>query len=84
MPPPETHEPETFRIPTPDGGTAKLQRTWTNTQIVRMLRGAIEIVDEIEPPEDLRDAVFASALNLTGQMTHLESGLAVAKHTGGR
>ena len=78
---PETHEPTTYRIPTPDGGIAKLQRTWTDTQIVFMLRGALTIVSELDPPGDLRGAVFASALNLTGQMTHLESGLAVAKRT---
>ena len=78
---PETHEPISYRIPQPDGRTAKLVRTWTNNQITEILQGALMIVDALAPPDDLRQAVFASALNMGGQMTPLESGLAVAKAT---
>jgi uncharacterized protein YejL (UPF0352 family) len=78
---PETHEPESYRIPTPDGGSAKIVRTWSNTQVERIISDALEIVAKLDPPEDLRLTVFSSALQLTGQMTALQSGLAVAKRT---
>ena len=79
----ETHEPESYRLPTPDGGSAKIVRTWSHTQIVRILKAAVAVIEEVDPPEDLRAAVFASALQLTGQMTALETGLTVAKRTFG-
>lgn len=75
---PETHEPQTYRIPAPDGTEVALVRTWTDFQIARMLRGALDIVDELDPPDDLRLSVFASAVNLTGQMTPRESKVKLA------
>ncbi len=69
----ETH-PQ-FRIPTPDGGEATMVRTWSDSQIVRMLKGALDVVEELEPPDDLRVLVFQSALNLTGQMALRQSGI---------
>lgn len=75
---PETHEPKSYRIPTPDGKSAKIQRTFTNAQIVNILRDALDILEELDPPEDMRAATFQSALNMTGQMTHIQSALTIA------
>lgn len=69
----ETH-PQ-FRIPTPDGSEVTMIRTWSDSQIVRMLKGALDVVEELEPPDDLRALVFQSALTLTGQMAPRQSGL---------
>ncbi len=76
---PETHEPERYFVTAPDGTRVTLYRTWTDEQITRMLRGALAIVDELDPPDDLRLLILTSAINLSGQMATRESKLTIAK-----
>lgn len=42
--------------------SADAQRPWPREEIVAALREALEIVEELEPPEDLRLQTFQSAL----------------------
>ncbi len=75
---PETHEPERYIVTAPDGTTVTFFRNLSDEQITRMLRTALQIVDELDPPEDLRLTVFVSAFNLSQQMAPRESKVTVA------
>ena len=75
--PPETHLPRQYIVPTPDGKTVTLVRTWTDTQIESMLESALRIVDALDPPEDLRTQTFGVAVNMIGQMAPKQSGVVV-------
>lgn len=75
---PETHAPRQFIVPTPDGRSATLVRTWTRRQIEDIIEEALEITEALDPASDLRDRTFGTALNLVGQMAPKDSRIAVA------
>lgn len=75
---PETLSNRQFIVPTPDGRNATLVRTWRDDQIQEMISTACDIVEKIEPPEDLRLACFQCALNMVGQMAPKESQVVMA------
>jgi len=70
--------PRVYRVPTPDGKTIELVRTWTDVQVGSIIASALAVVEQLDPPEDLRAQVFATALNLGGQMAPRQSGVVVA------
>lgn len=41
----------------------RLSRVWTRDELATELRDALGLVDELDPPEDLRVAVFNVACN---------------------
>lgn len=76
---PETVGPISYRVPKPGGGTVKMVRTWTQRQATKIIADALAIVEELDPPDDLRQAVFGVALNLGGQMAPEDSGVTIPK-----
>ncbi len=57
-----------YAVPNPDGTTTYMVRALSDAQVSRMIASALAVVDELRPGKDLRQAVFAAALGLTGQM----------------
>lgn len=75
---PETTGPRSYYVPAPDGRTLQLVCTWTDQQAAEIIGRAISIVEQLDPPDDLRDRTFATALNLCGQMAPKQSGITLA------
>ncbi len=68
-----------YPVPAKAGETPQaMVRALSDAQVGRLIRSALDVVAELRPPKDLRQAVFAAALGLTGQMAHPEDSSAVA------
>lgn len=64
---PETTTPLGYYVTGADGKQVRVHRTWSDEQVTDMLKRALAIVLECDPPDDLRLATFGAAVNLTGQ-----------------
>lgn len=60
----------------------RLERTITVELSTRLLREALDVVEALDPPEDLRAEVFRMAATHAGQLTMVEGPVQVARNPG--